>query len=103
MGYIEVQFSDYTSCLLHEYYDCDETIKRLVDDLDIKGMQLRLKLCGDAFIEMIKKYFNEDDRIVRIIFKTEEYTVIVKNNNVDYDLDEDEIETIRDMFGEEAV
>lgn len=103
MGIIEVQFSDYSTCSLHEYYEYDENIKRLVDDLDIKGMQLRLKLCGDAFIEMIKKYFNEDDRIVRIIFKTEDYTVIVNNKNVDYDLDDEELETIRDMFGEEAV
>lgn len=99
MGYIEVMFSDYTSCLLHEYYEHDENIKRLIDDMDRKGMELRLKMCGDAFIEMIKKYFNEDDRIVRIIFKTEEYTVIVNNKNVDYDLDDEELETITDMFG----
>lgn len=99
MGYIEVMFSDYTSCLLHEYYEHDENIKRLIDDMDRKGMELRLKMCGDAYIEMIKKYFNEDDHINCIVFKTDEYTVTVKSNNVKYDLDETDRETITDMFG----
>lgn len=103
MGIIEVHFSDYSTCSLHEYYDCDETIKKLVDDLDTKGMDLRLKMFCKTYLDLIKQYFNEDDRIVNVMFKTENYTVWVHNKNVDYDLDEDDMETIRDMFGEEAV
>lgn len=99
MGYIEVMFSDHTSCLLHEYYEYDENIKRLIDDMDRKGMELRLKMCGEAYIEMIKKYFNEDDHINYIVFKTDEYRVVVANNNIKYDLDKEDIAAIRDMFG----
>lgn len=99
MGYIEVQFSDHSHCLLHEYYDCDETIKKLVDDIEKKGMELRLKMFGKSYIDLIKQYFNEDDRIMRIMFKTDNYEVWVLNEDATYDLDDEDLETISDMFG----